>query len=100
MTQAELIFPPATHRADPLTSYKAEERITKSGKRQTQAERVLDALKRYPNRTPGELSRDSGLDYYVIHRRLADLKANNLAHVTGRRECETGRGECQVWNPA
>ena len=95
--QLALVLPPASATNDPITSYIAERRITRSGKRRNQCEIVLDALRRYPNRTAGELARDTGLDYYMLSRRLSDLGYNHLAAAKAKRQCEAGHGLCQVW---
>lgn len=97
--RAVMLWPPASASRDPVTSHIAESKHTKSGKRRTQAEQVLVALKQHPGSTAGELSRDSGLNYHMISRRLTDLRVNKLAQIVGIRQCATGRGPCQVWNP-
>lgn len=93
--QQQFILTPAVHRSDPITSFKAAEKAPIKG----QALEVLNALKKYPNRTPRELSRDSGLDYHLVQKRLSVLRTNYLAYSNSKRVCEVSGNECGVWNP-
>lgn len=88
MNQLAMTFPPSVRKSDPLSSYEAEQRITKSGARQTQCEIVLDGLRRYPRHTSAELARRLGLDRYMVARRLADLADEKIGKA---RKIEPGR---------
>ena len=69
MPQAHL----RARRSDPETSHVAAERIERSGRLRQQQAQVLDALTRWPGSTAVELSKASGIDRYVVSRRLPEL---------------------------
>ncbi len=64
---------PASHKLDPESSYQAESRINKSGKRRQQQVETYRAVKKYPNMTSAELAQCSGLDRAMLARRLPEL---------------------------
>ncbi len=72
MTQQAFAWP-SSHRADPSTSYLAEEGHTRSGQRATNAGRVGDALRAMPGAVASELAECTGLDVVEVRRRLDDL---------------------------
>lgn len=74
MNQTSFSFSPASRNTDPVTSHLAEQEVTKTGKRQTQAEIVLEAVRNYPGRTSFELTQYCPLNRYQIARRTADLE--------------------------
>ena len=81
MQQAELfsqtggpnVATPRARATDPLTSHLAADRLAKSGKLREQQRQVLDALTRWPGSTAVELATNSGLDRYLVSRRLPEL---------------------------
>jgi len=48
---------PLAHRVDPLSSFRAGDKVLRSGRIKGQTKAVLEALKRHPNRTSAELAR-------------------------------------------
>ena len=62
---------PRARRSDPETSHLAAERIKPKLRAQQQA--VLDALAKWPGSTAVELAKVSGLDRYLVSRRLPEL---------------------------
>jgi hypothetical protein len=62
---------PRSRRSDPETSHTAADRIRPKLRAQQQA--VLDALQRWPGSTAVELAKVSGLDRYLVSRRLPEL---------------------------
>lgn len=85
MTQQAFAWP-ASHRADPSTSYLAEERHTRSGQRATNAGRVADALRSMPGAVASELAECTGLDVVEVRRRLDDLhKAGRVVQGAAKR---------------
>jgi len=64
---------PASHKNDPDSSYEAEDRMNKSGKRKRQQQITLDAVKKHPGKTSAELALVSGLDRAMLARRLPEL---------------------------
>ena len=97
--QANLNFPPASHRSDPHTSRQAEAAITASGQRQTQAEIVLEAVNAHPGLTSAELTRHIEMDRWQIARRLPDLEANGLVKKGKPRLCNLKRKLSVIWWP-
>jgi len=94
----QLNYPPASHRNDPHTSRQAEAAITESGARQTQAELVLDLVRRHGGLTSAELSlKTLTLDRSQIARRLPDLESNGLVQKGGARQCTVTRKSSVVW---
>ena len=70
---------PLFHRNDPGTSREAAEELVKSGKLNRQERDVFDALLLYPGQTSKELARLSGLDRYIVARRLPGLRLKGYA---------------------
>ena len=68
-------FSPATRKSHPCTSRIAEEKITKSGKRQTHCQKILYALKIHNGSTTKELAGylKGVLSHAQIWRRMNDL---------------------------
>lgn len=68
------------HRNDPDTSFEAAERLIRSGELTRQETSVCEAIVDYTVKCPGvdftakELAVQSGLDYYMISRRLSGLE--------------------------
>lgn len=106
MHQAELfssmpapnVVTPRARRSDPETSHAAAERLRESGKLREQQRQVLDALTRWPGSTAVELATNSGLDRYLVSRRLPEL-VPQYARRGRPRNC-TVRGTAQTtWHP-
>jgi len=85
---------PLAHRNDPITSYEAGDRMLNSGKLVKQQKLVMTAIitQRFENWTAKELSIVSGIDYFVIQRRLHELAHKGLIERTGKK-----REDCCVW---
>jgi len=98
-------YPPASHKNDPITSFKAEDKHKQSGKFQYSVNQVREAIIRYqrtmmrPDFTAKELaafiSEEEQIDYfrlyYVIEKRLSVLE-----HILIKRTSEERNG-CKVW---
>ena len=91
------IFPPATHSQDPVSSFKAESRETRSGRRETLYNRVLSALKSNPNVTGAELAQIMNIDKYSVRRRLSDCKNKNTAIQGESRVCKVDGELAVTW---
>ncbi len=81
-------FPPSTHgyfhKDDPPTSQAAAKEVVESGKLTAQMLIVHQAFQEHGACTAMELSQKSMLDYYLIQRRISDLKkVGKLVH-TGK----------------
>ncbi len=95
MTQLPLTHP-SSHRHDPASSYIAEERMTLSGKRASNARKVAEALRANSGAVAYELVEPTGLDVVEVRRRLDDLHKLGLARqgaVTKRH----GRSQVTWW---
>lgn len=96
MSQRNL-WPPSSHRGDPAPAQQAEARITRSGKRQTQCDLVLELVRKNPGKTAIELGELSGLGHVPAQRRLSDLKNLDKVHNGGTR-AYAGR-RISTWYP-
>jgi len=74
------------HSSDPDTSRKAAEKIVKSGEISKQAALVFYHFKKVAPCTNKRFALLSGLDYEMVHKRVADLKAAGLVEDSGLRE--------------
>lgn len=101
MQQADLFATtPLARNTDPRTSHVAAARLEASGKLRAQQRQVLDALTRWPGSTAVEIATHSGLDRYLVSRRLPELAVSGHARRGRPRNC-TIRGTAQtVWHPA
>lgn len=93
-------FPPASRSDDPSTSKAAEQRVTRSGARKSQAEIVLQAVISYPGRTAVELTTACQLDRYQVSRRLADLDHQGRVRKGKRRVCAVQKTDAHEWHLA
>lgn len=78
MTQLDIWFSdvpafPRARRTDPSSSHDAATMVEDLGIAKAQAQRVLDALRRFPMATSKELSKLAGLDRVMVARRLPEL---------------------------
>ena len=64
---------PASRRTDNAASYRAEEQQNKSGRRATDQHKALEAVRAHPACTSKELATITGLNRYMLARRLPDL---------------------------
>ena len=76
---------PASHKNDPDSSYEAEDRMNKSGKRETEQKIALEAVKNHPGCTSAELARETGLDRAMLARRLPELRPQYVYN--GKTDC-------------
>lgn len=92
---------------DPLSSRIAADDVEKSGKRREQIEQTVSAVSRYPGLTSMELSHATGIDRYVLARRLPE--AETLGLVTRNltdggtprlRHCKVTGRLAMTWTPA
>ena len=65
--------PPITHRADSPGARSAADRITRSGARTANKQRVLDAVYRWPARTTKQIATLIDMDRHEVARRMSDL---------------------------
>ena len=88
-------FSNATRTSHPETSRQAEERITKTGKRQKHCQIILNCLQLHNGSTTKELAKylSGTLTYAQIWRRRADLIHNEYIKIDGVRD---GCGICWI----
>lgn len=87
---------PRARRSDPDTSHAAAERV--APKLREQQRQVLDALTRWPGSTAVELATNSGLDRYLVSRRLPEL-VPQYARRGRPRVCTVAGTPQTVWHP-
>jgi len=65
---------PAARRDDPESSHLAAEHVTATGLRRSQQQRTLEAVRANPGKTSAELAAITGLDRFMLARRLPELE--------------------------
>lgn len=88
---------PIARRFDPATSKEAAYVVTRSGLRDAQAQRVYDALIRWPMRTSAELANLMGESRYMTARRLPELRDGGWAVSLPPRRCTATGRRALVW---
>lgn len=88
---------PVARLSDPRPSHQAAAEVTASGQRQAQASRVLEMLRRFPLCTSLELAEASGIDRYIVARRLPELEAARLVSRRTARICSYGKRLATTW---
>jgi len=88
---------PATHTVDPITSFVAEDKISKSGKRQAHIKTVIDVLEKCPELTYSEIAVRCGLSDMQVERRLCDLKKTGIVKVAAERICSIKKSLCSTY---
>jgi hypothetical protein len=82
-----LLDPPRARNTDPVASHEAAEAVATSGLANAQAERVLEAVTAHPGLTSLELEAASGIDRYVLARRLPELRRRGFVVNLAPRPC-------------
>lgn len=90
-------YPPASHKNDPVSSFIAEEKVTKSGKRKANINKVYNGLKEYPSCTGAELAHYLNMDKYEVRRRLNDLHKLGKANQGEHRQCRIAKSQAVTW---
>lgn len=90
---------PAARRTDPESSHRAAEEITASGKRAAQLALVIAAVRRFPGRTSMELAGLTGLDRYLLARRLPEAVTAGAVAKGAQRLCLRSDRLALTWNP-
>lgn len=90
---------PVARNTDPETSHAAGEAVTASGQRHAQRAQVLAGLREAPGVTSFELAEITGLDRYVVARRLPDCRTAGEAQVGIKRRCTISGKTAQTWWP-
>jgi hypothetical protein len=83
---------PAARRSDPETSHEAAEHHTRSGARADQQAQTIAAIRAFPGRTMQELSELTGMDRYMLGRRVSECETAGAIRRMPKRKCRvTGR---------
>ncbi|GLQ96447.1 hypothetical protein [Dyella mobilis] len=98
-TPVRRIETPAARATDPVSSHIAAERVTTSGVRQTQLERIVAAIYAYPGRTAGELAELTGLTHVQIDRRTGDMRLSAKVVFGAIRQCRVLGSQMQTLWP-
>jgi hypothetical protein len=89
---------PIARARDPESSHLAADEITKSGARAHQQHQTAAAVKQYPGCTSQELSEATGMDRYVLARRLSECETAKSVRRGEMRHCLiTGRKALTWW---
>ncbi len=97
--EVTLFDPPLARKDDPLGSHEAAKKLIKSGRRKSQKQRVLEALRRNPGCTSAELAVYSGLDRIMCARRLPDLAYDGKVIQGNEKFCTVSQIHCVTWTP-
>jgi hypothetical protein len=91
-SRLRLIETPASRATDPSTSADAEAEINATGLRAFQQSQTTSAVRRFPGRTMAELARETGLDRYMLGRRISECETAGIVFRGLKRRCSvTGR---------
>jgi hypothetical protein len=100
------VVTPASHRADPESSRTAEQKVTQSGRRASQLQRTVDAVRRWPGKTSAELAR---LEHYdtenessirtMLARRLPEGVTAGALRRGVMADCAVTKQKCVTWWP-
>lgn len=90
---------PAARNTDPDTSHAAATEITRSGARAYQQAQTIAAVRQWPGRTSQELAELSGLDRYMLARRLPECETAGAVKRGVVIECTVTRRKALSWWP-
>lgn len=85
---------------DPDTSRQAASNLERTGQRQRQLDQCLDAVRRFSGHTAPEIGKLSGVDRYVLSRRLPDLRREGSVASGRSRKCNVTGNLSMTWYPA
>ena len=97
MNTSSPLLAPISRTGDPTTSKLAEVELNTSGRRITQKQQVLDALKRFPDTTAAELAQKSGVPHTACHKRLPDLEKDGLVEKHAVGTCQITKKPAHYW---
>lgn len=85
---------------DPSSSHEAAEHVVSSGLQAQQHSLAASAVHKHPGLTSLELARATGLDRFMLARRLPELQRNGLIVRGMVRKCSASNGRSGVtWFP-
>lgn len=90
---------PAVRRSDPITSHLAAEAHTASGARAHQQHLTVAAVRAFPGLTMQELAEQTGLDRYMLGRRISECETAGLVRRGEKRQCSVSGRMAESWEP-
>lgn len=85
---------------DPTSSHEAADFIVGSGKQAQQQAQAAAAVRKHPGLTSLELARATGIDRFVLARRLPEVEREGLIRRGIVRKCSASNGRSGVtWHP-
>ncbi len=90
---------PIARRRDPETSKIAARRITQSGERASQQQRILSLVNQRPGHTSAEIAAFLGMDRHIPARRLSELERQTLVKRGEKRDCQQTFNPSLTWYP-
>ena len=94
-----LVSTPASRANDPQGSHNAERRMRSSGRLRSQQLMCAAAVKSYPGKTAAELSQVTGLDRYMLGRRLRECVTAGAVREGDHRKCAISHITVLTWWP-
>lgn len=91
---------PAARRRDASSSHAAAEAVTLSGRRDAQLAETIAAVRKHPGKTSMELAQKTGLDRYMIARRLPEAVTAGAVKKGGQSTCTVSQRLALTWWPA
>ncbi len=88
---------PLSRHADPLSSYKAADKLKRSGLGGKQRLAVYHAVRAHQGLTSAELAKVMGVDRYCPSRRLPELERGHWVCRGTRRRCSVTHVVCETW---
>lgn len=90
---------PAARATDPRSSHAADDIITASGRRAEQQALTVAAIREFPGHTMQELSELTGLDRYMLGRRVSECETAGLVQRCHARKCTVTGRLAEPWEP-
>jgi hypothetical protein len=90
---------PAARNSDPFTSHEAAEHHTRTGKRAYQQQQTVAAVRAFPGKTSFEIAMATGLDRFMLARRLSECVTAGLVKKGVAVECTVTRRKAVTWWP-
>lgn len=94
------IATPAARRTDPISSHLAAAQHTASGARSHQQDMAASAVRQFPARTSFELAMATGIDRYMLARRLPECALAGRVARGPMRHCSVTGRMAMEWLPA
>lgn len=90
---------PAARSSDPVTSHMAADVHTATGRRAEQQACTAAAVRAFPGCTMQELAEKSGIDRYVLGRRISECETAGLVQRSSKRRCAVTGRMAEPWWP-